>query len=106
MLSKNHHIPPAFDAERWQWSYDETQEKLLIELNNLTRSYLQLQQEYAKAPAHLKPAIKQRLQSLENLIVIIDECTSIGREFIASVVTSLFVEYEHLRTIQVLKYQQ
>lgn len=103
-MHNNPVIPPIFNTERWLLSYDVTQEKKLIQLNELSRSYFELQCEYDHAPAHLKRTIYPRLKRLETLIEAMDESYTQGRAHTGSVVTSLYIEYEQMRHANALDF--
>lgn len=94
----NYPLPlPVFDAETWQLYYEQTQEALLLALNDLSRSYLQLKQEYDRAPAPLKKNLLPRLKRLEKLIKDLNESYKLGYDYVGSLVTSLYVEFECMR---------
>lgn len=86
-----------FDADIWQQGFEHTQEPVLIVLSDLSREYLRLKDEHGKAPQHLKKNLYGRLKRLEGLIKAMHESYKQGRDYVGSLVTSLYVEFERMR---------
>lgn len=97
MSSKNQVLPPVFDTDLWLLHYDDTQHTLLVALNNLGNGYKQLEQQHAQAPRHLKQSVHARLMRLQQLIEDLYESYNQGRDYISSMVASLYVEYELMK---------
>jgi hypothetical protein len=96
MNHKNKILPSIFDAELWQLHYEQTQEPTLILLSDLSRDYLRLKDDYTKAPQHLKKSMYARLKRLETQIKAIDESYKQGRDYVGSLVVSLFIEFKRM----------